>query len=206
MKTNIGHTDAASGVASLIKASLALESGQLPASLHYVEPNPNIEFESSPFVINTELTAFTQQDKPNNALVNSFGVGGTNACVILETAPKTEPGDEYNSPLMIPLSARSRNALNEMKQRLASYLTDNPDADIADVAYSMQVGRQQFEFSTSVVGNDRQTIIDALAKPLRLWQEPNRSDPWCLCFRGRVINIRTCRATFIRPIRYSEQR
>ncbi|AIS56744.1 beta-ketoacyl synthase N-terminal-like domain-containing protein [Vibrio coralliilyticus] len=185
VKTNIGHTDAASGVASLIKASMALESGQLPASLHYAEPNPNIEFETSPFVMNTELTAFKQQDKPNNALVNSFGVGGTNACVILETAPETQPGDAHNSPLMIPFSARSRNALNEMKQRLASYLTENPDADVADVAYTMQVGRKQFEFSTSVVGNDRQAIIEALAKPSQIVSGNKSKRPMVFMFPGQ---------------------
>lgn len=164
VKTNIGHTDAASGVASLIKASLALKSGQLPASLHYSKPNPNIDFESSPFVMNTELTSFKQSDKPNNALVNSFGVGGTNACVILEAAPELSSGYEHQAPVLMTFSARSRNALGEMKRRMAAHLETNPDANLADVAYTLQTGRKQFEFSTSVVGQDRESLLESLGK------------------------------------------
>ncbi|GLT18781.1 polyketide synthase [Vibrio zhanjiangensis] len=164
VKTNIGHTDAASGVASLIKASLALKSGQLPASLHYSQPNPNIDFETSPFVMNTELTSFKQQDKPNNALVNSFGVGGTNACVILEAAPERPSGDDHQAPILMTFSARSRNALNAMKQRMVNYLDTHPEANLADVAYTLQTGRKQFEFSTSVVGQDREAILASLSK------------------------------------------
>ncbi|SBS34854.1 Phthiocerol/phenolphthiocerol synthesis polyketide synthase type I PpsE [Marinomonas spartinae] len=162
VKTNIGHTDAASGVASLIKSSLALKTGKLPASLHFASPNPNIEFEGSPFVIHTETGAFNEEGKSSNALVNSFGVGGTNACVILETAPEVTPSEQYTSPVVIPFSARSRSALNEMKKRFAQFLSTNPDTNLADAAYTMQVGRKQFEFSTAVVGKDRDSLIEAL--------------------------------------------
>ncbi|WAY99016.1 ketoacyl-synthetase C-terminal extension domain-containing protein, partial [Serratia marcescens] len=89
-------------MASLIKASLALEKGDLPASLHYISPNPNIAFETSPFVMNTELSKLASSDEPHRALVNSFGVGGTNACVILEAPPRTEPSTRHDGLVMLP--------------------------------------------------------------------------------------------------------
>ena len=135
VKTNIGHTDAASGMASLIKSSMALKYGQLPASLHYLNPNPNIDFADSPFVMNTKLTNIIEEGKPSNALVNSFGVGGTNACVILESAPPLAPTNLAQSPVIVPLSARSKSALTKMKQRLADHLKHHPKTNIADLAY-----------------------------------------------------------------------
>ncbi|MGL4486067.1 MAG: beta-ketoacyl synthase N-terminal-like domain-containing protein [Yersinia sp. (in: enterobacteria)] len=165
VKTNIGHTDAASGMASLIKASLALEHGVLPASLHYVSPNPNIDFETSPFVMNTELSKLEASDQPHRALVNSFGVGGTNACVVLEAAPQTLPSDRHDGLLMLPFSAKSRTALDAMKQRMHDYLTENKDVNLADVAYTLQVGRQKFAHSTVLVGSNREALLDKLSQP-----------------------------------------
>ncbi|NOH71943.1 acyltransferase domain-containing protein [Vibrio pectenicida] len=185
VKTNIGHTDAASGVASLIKASLALKSGQLPASLHYSQPNPNIDFETSPFVMNTELSSFKQQGKPNNALVNSFGVGGTNACVILEAAPDLPSGGDHQAPLLMTFSARSRNALIEMKQRMAAYLEGNPGANLADVAYTLQTGRKQFEFSTSVVGENLESLLASLGKASPVAVKNKSKRPVVFMFPGQ---------------------
>lgn len=165
VKTNIGHTDAASGMASLIKASLALEKGDLPASLHYISPNPNIEFETSPFVMNTELSKLASSDEPHRALVNSFGVGGTNACVILEAPPRTEPNTRHDGLVMLPFSAKSRTALEVMKQRMHDFLVENKDVNLGDVAYTLQVGRQSFAHSTVVVGQDRETLLEKLNQP-----------------------------------------
>ncbi|MEQ9915665.1 beta-ketoacyl synthase N-terminal-like domain-containing protein [Pectobacterium aroidearum] len=166
VKTNIGHTDAASGMASLIKASLALETGKLPASLHFESPNPNIEFETSPFIMNTELGELEPSETPHRALVNSFGVGGTNACVILEAAPQLKSGDAHdNSLLVLPFSAKSRTALEDMKRRLRDYLSAHQDANLADVAYTLQVGRQKFAHSTVIVGSDRETLLNKLEQP-----------------------------------------
>lgn len=165
VKTNIGHTDAASGMASLIKASLALENGELPASLHYLSPNPNIEFETSPFVMNTELSQLETSSTPLRALVNSFGVGGTNACVILEAPPQREVADRHDGVIMLPFSAKSRTALEAMKQRMHDYLIEHKDANLADVAYTLQVGRQQLDYSAVLVGNCRERLLDKLNQP-----------------------------------------
>nr|WP_113868425.1 type I polyketide synthase [Brenneria salicis]NMN92810.1 acyl transferase domain-containing protein [Brenneria salicis ATCC 15712 = DSM 30166]RBP59744.1 acyl transferase domain-containing protein [Brenneria salicis ATCC 15712 = DSM 30166]RLM29851.1 beta-ketoacyl synthase [Brenneria salicis ATCC 15712 = DSM 30166] len=165
VKTNIGHTDAASGMASLIKASLALETGMLPASLHFVSPNPNIEFETSPFIMNTELSKLDASDTPHRALVNSFGVGGTNACVVLEAAPPLAASDPHHGLLALPFSAKSRKALEEMKQRMHDYLSVHENVNLADVAYTLQVGRQKFAHSTVIVAGDRETLLNKLAHP-----------------------------------------
>ncbi|MCG5048741.1 acyltransferase domain-containing protein [Pectobacterium brasiliense] len=166
VKTNIGHTDAASGMASLIKASLALETGKLPASLHFESPNPNIEFETSPFIMNTELSELEPSETPHRALVNSFGVGGTNACVILEAAPSLKAGDTHdNSLLVLPFSAKSRTALEDMKHRLRDYINAHDDANLADIAYTLQVGRQKFSHSTAIIGKDRDSLLAKLDQP-----------------------------------------
>lgn len=162
VKTNIGHTDAASGIASLIKASFALKDRLLPASLHYVSPNPHIDFETSPFVMNTELHKLELTDTPHRALVNSFGVGGTNACVILESAPDIIPSDPHDGLIMLPFSAKSAAALEIMKQRMCDYLKHHENINLADVAYTLQVGRNHFSHSTILVGNNRDNLLKKL--------------------------------------------
>src|SRR5262249_10969902 len=89
-QTNIGHTDSAAGVAGLIKAVLALEHKQLPPSLNFTKPNPNIDFAGSPFFVNTKLSEWQTNGTPRRAGVSSFGIGGTNAHVVLEEAPRVE--------------------------------------------------------------------------------------------------------------------
>ena len=153
-------------MASLIKSSMALKYGQLPASLHYLNPNPNIDFNDSPFVMNTKLTNIVEEGKQCTSQL--FHVGGTNACVILESAPTVALTELAQSPVIVPLSARSKSALTKMKQRLADHLKQHPETNIADLAYTMQLGRKQFEFSTCVVGDSNQSLIEALetAQPL----------------------------------------
>lgn len=216
VKTNIGHTDAASGMASFIKASLALETGMLPASLNYISPNPHIEFETSPFVMNTTLCKLEASDQPHRALVNSFGVGGTNACVILEEPPKTQPGDAHNGPIMLPFSAKSRTALDAMKQRMHDFLLKNGDANLADVAYTLQVGRQQFSHSTVVVGKDRETLLEKLEQPSAVisttgkdrksvvFMFPGQGNQYINMSRELYADYRVFRETMDRCCRYLE--
>ncbi|WP_299491653.1 type I polyketide synthase [uncultured Shewanella sp.] len=164
VKSNIGHTDVASGAASLIKTSLSLKNHQLPASLHYQSPNPNIDFENSPFKVNTELTRLDMNKEPLRALINSFGVGGTNACVIVEEAPIQRLSDQAKGHYILPLSAKSREALEEMKGNLEQYLEVNPEVNLADVAYTLQVGREQFNFSSFVVANDKASFKEKVSQ------------------------------------------
>lgn len=146
VKTNIGHLDTAAGVASLIKTTLALHHGQIPPSLGYEKPNPVIGFEGSPFVVNDRLTDWPRGDMPRRAGVNSLGVGGTNAHVVLEEAPQVAASGQSDFPFQpIVISARSKAALDAAAQRLADHLEARPDQPLADVAYTLRHGRRAFE-------------------------------------------------------------
>ena len=141
VKTNIGHLDTAAGVASLIKVAQSLHHRELPPSLGYEAPNPAIDFENSPFRVNDRLSDWAA-DGPRRAGVNSLGVGGTNAHVVLEEAPAPIPSDESDWPFQIlTLSARSKPALNDASANLAAHLRAHPDQPLADVAFTLKEGR-----------------------------------------------------------------
>jgi acyl transferase domain-containing protein len=144
IKTNVGHLDPAAGVAGLIKTALALYHRELPPSLHFKEPNPQIDFASSPFFVNTALTEWQADGTPRRAGVSSFGIGGTNAHCVLEERPTVEASGPSRSQIVVPLSAKTKSALDAQTDRLAAYLRTHPDVNIADVAYVHQVGRKKF--------------------------------------------------------------
>src|SRR5262249_1395215 len=140
VKTNIGHLDAAAGVAGLIKTVLALEHKQIPASLHFERPNPGIDFQSSPFYVNARLRDWDANGTPRRAGVSSFGIGGTNAHVILEEAAAIEPSRHSRPWQLLLLSAKTDSALQRATDNLVAHLKQHPDINLADVAYTLQVG------------------------------------------------------------------
>jgi phthiocerol/phenolphthiocerol synthesis type-I polyketide synthase E len=164
VKTNFGHLDSAAGIAGLIKTVLALQNRQLPPSLHFESPNPRIDFANSPFYVNTTLTEWAAGDTPRRAGVSSFGMGGTNAHVILEEAP--EPAAEIRPARpykLLSLSARSAAALETATDRLETYLAQNPEANLADVAYTLQTGRKAFRYRRSFVCKNTTEAREILA-------------------------------------------
>ena len=153
IKTNFGHCNTAAGVAGLIKAALALEHETLPPSLHFESPNPQIAFQGSPFYVCNEARPW--QGSPRRAGVSSFGLGGTNAHVVLEEAPAPEPADEPSRPAqLLVLSARTPSALAAAAARLEEHLDAHPEHSLADVAWTLQVGRKAFEHRQIRVGRD----------------------------------------------------
>ena len=144
VKSNIGHLDSAAGVAGLIKTTLALKHRRLPPSLHYREPNPAIDFDASPFYVNTRLAEWQSNGDPLRAGVSSFGIGGTNAHCVLEEAPASEPSGPSRSAQLLLLSGRTQSALEAQASRLAQHLRAQPGVNLADVAYVYQVGRKAF--------------------------------------------------------------
>ncbi|MGQ0678277.1 MAG: type I polyketide synthase [Actinomycetota bacterium] len=144
VKTNIGHLDAAAGVASFQKVVLALGHRELPASINYENPNPKIDFADSPFYVNRSLAKWSFGPGPLRAGVSSFGIGGTNAHVVLEEAPPYQPPDLSKSAHLLTLSARSAQALEAACTNLAGYLESCSKANLADVSYTLQVGRKEF--------------------------------------------------------------
>ena len=148
LKSNMGHMDSAAGAAGLIKCVLALQQRQIPPSLHFGTPNPKLELATSPFFVNTSLLDWQPECGVRRAAVSSFGIGGTNAHMVLEEAPAppaATPCIGVRSELL-PLSARSTDALEQMSSRLAGTLEQQPGLDLADVAHTLQVGRSEFRF------------------------------------------------------------
>ncbi len=169
LKTNLGHLDAAAGVAGLIKTVLALRHRQIPASLNYETPNPEIDFPSSPFYVNQQLSEWPSDGHPRRACVTSLGIGGTNAHVVLEEASYHEPVRSSTSrPYQIlPLSAKTASALEQAAARLAAYLREHPHVSLADVAWTLQVGRQVFAHRRIVVARDVDEAARLLSEPPR---------------------------------------
>ncbi|HTQ19992.1 type I polyketide synthase [Mycobacterium sp.] len=166
VKTNIGHTGAASGVAGLIKTVLAIENAAIPASLNFAGANPVVVLEDLGLRVNTTLTAWPAAER-RRAGVSSFGMGGTNAHVIVEQAPAPDgvaaQRDDDDSAVAWVLSARSRQALANQAERLLAWAGAYDVLDIADVAWSLVTTRAVFEHRAVVAGPDRSTLMAGLA-------------------------------------------
>lgn len=153
LKTNVGHLDTAAGVASLIKTVLSLKHGKIPPSLHFTRPNPKLELEQSPFYVNARVTSDWPRlpGIPRRAAVSSFGIGGTNAHVIVEEAPVRGLSRSVRPWQLLPVSARGERSLQGNCERLATYLVSSGDAPVVDVAYTLQTGRCAFPYRTAIL-------------------------------------------------------
>ena len=172
VKSNIGHLDTAAGVVSLIKTALALKHGEMPPSLGFEKPNPSIDFAGSPFTVNDRLTPWPQTPGPRRAAVNSLGVGGTNAHVVLEQAPEqARAAAEDGEPQVLLFSARSRTAALQAAERLGAALAADPALSLTDAAYTLHEGRKAFEHRCAVAVGDRRDAIAVLggAEPRRIF-------------------------------------
>ena len=167
LKANLGHLDAAAGVAGLIKSVLALRHRELPPQLNFRAPNPQLQLETSPFRVTTTLEPWARRDTPRRAGVSSFGIGGTNAHVVLEEAPAQIPGISARTHQLLVISAKSVAALDAATANLSEYLGTSDAAPLADVAYTLQVGRHSFAHRRSVVARDAAEARALLATPER---------------------------------------
>lgn len=165
VKTNIGHLDAAAGVAGLIKATMALKHRVLPPSLHFEQPNPQIDFAASPFYVNTEARAWAGGRMPRRAGVSSFGIGGTNVHVVLEEAPVVANAATVPGWQVLPVSAKSEAALAQGRTQLAAHLQAQPAQPLQDVAHTLQTGRRAFAWRSAVVANDPEMAAQMLSAP-----------------------------------------
>ncbi|HET9382963.1 MAG TPA: SDR family oxidoreductase [Streptomyces sp.] len=174
VKTNIGHLSWAGGIAGVIKAALCLWHRRLPASLHFEEPNPAIDFDGSPFYVQTRTTDWDRPERggPRRAGVSAFGLGGTNAHAVLEEAPAPDgpPAPVRDTPasraLVLPVSGQTPSALRELAARIGGTLRGDTAPEISDVAHSLAVGRRHFAHRAAVVGADATTLaalLDAVA-------------------------------------------
>ncbi|MFP2931152.1 type I polyketide synthase, partial [Pyxidicoccus sp. 3LG] len=166
LKTNVGHLDTVAGLAGLIKVALSLHHGEIAPSLHFTRPNPQIDFDSGPFFVNTTLRSWPRGEAPRRAAVSSFGIGGTNAHAVLEESPMSQSGSTRRSHQLVTLSARNPEALEAASQQLASHAEARAaDLPLADVAFTHAVGRKAFEFRRTVVARDAADLVKQLRKP-----------------------------------------
>jgi epothilone polyketide synthase A len=171
VKTNIGHTEGAAGVASVIKVILSLRNELLPASLHFDEPNPHIPWNDLPVTVNAELSRWPQRadSSPRRAGVSSFGFSGTNAHVILEEAPVVEVVVQENaqaseaSAYPVLISGQSEAALVEQAARLKAHVESQPEQVLKDLAYSLATTRTHFVRRVGLVARNRAELLSKLA-------------------------------------------
>jgi amino acid adenylation domain-containing protein len=177
VKSNIGHTGSAAGIAGLLKTVLALEHREIPPSLHFETPNPRLQLEGSPFRVATALAPWPAgpadpggNATPRRAGVSSFGLGGTNAHAVLEEAPDRAPSGPARPWHLLALSARTATALETATDRLVAHLAAHPEEELADVAYTLHTGRRGMEHRRTLVCRDREDALAALASrdPRRL--------------------------------------
>ena len=166
VKTNIGHLEAAAGIAGLIKVVLAMQHQEIPPHLHFHTLNPHIAEAQLPVKIPTERTPWPKTETEKHfAGVSSFGFSGTNAHVVLEAAPVNQlPDASWERPLqLLTLSAKTETALKELSKRYQYYLTQHPSVSFADVCLSANTGRSHFNHRLAIVAASPQEAIEQLA-------------------------------------------
>jgi non-ribosomal peptide synthase protein (TIGR01720 family) len=162
VKSNIGHLDTAAGIAGLIKVILALKYKKIPPSLHFEQPNPQIDFDDSPFYVNSRLSNWPKGQTPRRAGVSSFGIGGTNAHAIVEEAPELEASDPARPWHLLLLSAKTARALETATLNLVEHLKAHREENFADIAYTLQVGRKAFGHRRALVCRDIDDAVNAM--------------------------------------------
>ncbi len=162
VKTNVGHLQMASGIVGLIKTTLCLYHQKIPASLHFNQPNPQINFAVSPFYINTCLQDWKADAYPRRAGVNSLGIGGTNAHVILEEFVEQNHHNTSLPAYLLTLSAKSKTALQALVASYQNYLQSN-QASLKDICLTSNIGRHHFSYRQGIIAQDKQELIEKLA-------------------------------------------
>ncbi|MGH2479093.1 MAG: type I polyketide synthase, partial [Ktedonobacteraceae bacterium] len=176
LKPNVGHLDRASGVAGLIKTMLAMSQGQLPPQMHYEQPSPEMDLYHSPFYVNTKLAPWPRQQTPRRAGVNSFGLGGTNVHLVIEEGPARESGEPGRSCQLLLLSAKSTGSLQEANRKLVAHLKAHPEQALADVAYTLQVGRCAFNYRQCILAQTAEEACAALEQQQEQWTHQEHRD------------------------------
>ena len=191
VRTNIGHSAAASAVSSIIKIILCLKNQKLVPSLHFNQLNPNIDFENSPFYVNTELKNWeVLAGQPRQAAVNSYGMSGTNAHVVIEEAPtevrnqksEVRSGELERSLHLLTLSAKTETALSELVVSYQNYLEEgNNDSELGDICYTANTGRTHFNHRLAVVAPDQQGLVEKL-------RQHNKNEEVAGVCSGKLLN------------------
>jgi acyl transferase domain-containing protein len=199
VKTNIGHLEAAAGIASLIKVVLALQHEEIPPHLHLHDPNPHVNWDKLSIEIPTKPIPWPRGERQRIAGISSFGFSGTNAHVVLAEAPlrrKKEKGkrqnkEEIDRPLhLLTLSAKNEKALKDLTERYRNFFRENPSIDIADVCFTANTGRSHFDYRLAVVASSTSELEQKLADVDRGEEIPG-------LVRGRVKSTDRTKIVFV---------
>ena len=166
VKTNVGHLDVAAGVIGLIKTVLALENKIIPASLHYQEANPEIDFKNSPFYVNGELRDWKTKDKIRRAGVSSFGIGGTNVHVILEEYVREATSSDTDQINLFKFSAKGSDSLKSHLSKVYDFLNENNEINLNDLAYTLSNYRKKFSKKIFFVANNSAELLSKIKDTL----------------------------------------
>ena len=193
VKSNIGHTEGAAGVAGLIKAVLSLQHERIPKSLHVTQPNPHVAWAELPVKVAVEAMAWPRGGAPRFAGVSSFGFGGTNAHVVVEEAPAAAlgPAASSRSAEIVVLSAKSAAALAAQAARLGDHLASHPEHGLGDVAFSLATTRSHFEHRLAVTATSREALRAALEAAAQGQTPPGVVRDTALAPRGRLAFLFT---------------
>ncbi|MNH88436.1 Polyketide synthase PksL [compost metagenome] len=170
VKSNIGHTSAASGIASIQKVLLCMQKETLVPTLNFHQPNDHFDFANSPFYVNTQVKPWTSSGSlPLRACVSSFGFSGTNAHVVVEAyvpgparPSASSASGEAGKPLLMVLSAKKKEQLNTQVGEIGDFLLAEPDLELADAAYTLQIGREPMDYRLAVVADSREKLLGLL--------------------------------------------
>ncbi|MGD8400282.1 MAG: SDR family NAD(P)-dependent oxidoreductase, partial [Bacillota bacterium] len=169
VKSNIGHTSAAAGMASVQKVLLCMKHQKLVPTLNFQNPNEHFDFENSPFYVNTELKPWeVSSGNSRRAGVNSLGFSGTNAHLVIEEYhPKPNCGAmprviNQDNPILFVLSAQSEPQLKTYAKSMKSFIESHAGLNLADMAYTLQMGREEFEYRLAFPANSKETLLNAL--------------------------------------------
>ena len=161
--TNMGHAATAAGVAGVLKLLLALKHREIPPSLHFQTSNPAIDFESGPFYVNTELKEWKVDDnQPRRAAVSSFGIGGTNAHLVIEEAPSIERAIVESPGYLVVLSARTAEQLKQQARNLFVHVKRTPNLSMSDLSFTLFVGRMHLNHRLSCLARNQEELIQLL--------------------------------------------
>ena len=175
VKANIGHTESAAGIAGITKILLQLKHEQLAPTINSEEANPNIDFESSPFYLQHELSSWNRfPDVPRRALINSFGAGGVNSCMVLEEyiGSNVTNAAQNEEPRLITLSAKNQEGLLEYANQLLAFLGENRNVEFTNLAFTLQIGRETMFERLAIIASNAKELMEQLKK----WKEKTPSD------------------------------
>jgi polyketide synthase PksM len=174
VKTNIGHTSAASGVAGVLKVLLSMKHRMIPPSLHFEKANPAIDIDSGPFYVNTQLKIWdAAADQVRRAAVSSFGFGGTNAHLIVDEAPALVRRDDAARAYVVVLSARSGEQLKQQARNLLAHVERTPNLSMTDLSFTLLLGRMHFDHRLACIAQNQSELVHLLEQWVESGAAPN---------------------------------